>query len=598
MDLETDLVPGREFDGVELRVDGELRAELDDVLTQDFFRGARVTNPSISIATGQHALEVSLVSAGAEVLHRTARLMAEGTTGVTFAFHRSCLDVSCPVECIDGVCVDPEASGCVSGLEESCPEELRTRGCESDAACGSAVECVQARCASGLCLTAPEDAACEDQHVCDAAEGCVYVGPFRPWLTHFATANNDQWLWDAAPTRLGPCLSLNTGSSLTLGDRSEPASGAQNQHDLCFDSEGSLRWWTHLGDSGAGFETRTFDCTLDGRCASGGFVWGTSPTLPDGTALASTGNQDGFVAQYDAAGTLDAWTRFDGSGNQQVGSVRFAPDGSALAFGLVSYSATLTLEDGSVAPGASHDEWVTGVIDPEGASAQAFSPTDSGAASRASSALEANGRRLVGATLRDTVDIDRDGSAESTEGGRFVADLDASGALRNFVQITGAATATPLFTPSGIFVVGRYTGTSAPFGEDPSHGGADLYVLALDETLTPVASVSFGGPGEDIESRAHVSADGNIVITGTTGQAWERGPAARGAFLVEITPELELARWLSVPGGFTGAYGGLADDVAYLIGEATGTVSFAGEDTVLSDTAAEIVVLATDQLSE
>lgn len=598
VDFVTDILPLKEFDTIVLEVDAEEMERFGDVEERDFFAGTRLTMPALDTGAGERIVAIALRRDGEEVLRRTARVLVEGVTGVTFAMQRSCLVADCPVECIDGVCVDPLVDGCMTGVEESCPPELLDRGCETDTSCTPEFACVEGRCAQGLCLEVPRDQLCDENYSCSDQTGCFYSGPHRPWFQHLRSDSGDQWVWGGAVTDLGPCLAFNTSAGVTFDGRTEPAlAGGNNLHAFCFEREGALRWWTPLTSAGGGFQTRSMDCTLDGRCAVGGYVQGGAPELPDGTVLASTNSQDGAVLQFDVDGAVTALTRLDAAGNQQVHDVRYSPDGRSLSAQLNSFRGAMTLDDGSMIPGASSDDASSFMVDLTGSSSRAHTPADTGAARANGIGTGDDGSRVAISDLRTSADIDGDGTPEASGPGAYLTLVDATGALADWFRLGGSGSPIPLATDDGWILVGTVNGALS-FGEELvlETSSPDIFVVRLDTSLTVTDFSIFGGPGNDAVRWAHLDADGNVVITGTTAGDWERGPSESGAFVLQLDASDGLRRWLNVPGSFEWAYGGIADGVAYLVGEASGTVSFAGQDHALMGS--EVYALGTDQFEE
>ncbi|MBN8609870.1 MAG: hypothetical protein J0L92_04770 [Deltaproteobacteria bacterium] len=167
--LQTDLVPGLEFDEVFVQATGlrSRRASLRD----DYGRPVELAELR-GIATGTNlAVEVSLRRDGVEIVSRRVQrnVRADALLGVIIT--RNCLEIACPApgaptatECRDGVCVTPDCED-----EGSCiaPE------CVRDSECTSSIACVVPRCALGVCLETPDATRCRSDEVCSPLVGCV-----------------------------------------------------------------------------------------------------------------------------------------------------------------------------------------------------------------------------------------------------------------------------------------------------------------------------------------------------------------------------------------------------------------------------------------
>lgn len=169
--LQTDLVPGLEFDEVYVQATGlrSRRASLRD----DYGRPVELAELR-GIATGTNlAVEVSLRRDGEDVVSRRVQrnVRADALLGVIIT--RNCIEIACPApgspaatECRDGVCVPPDCEE-----DDSCvPDE-----CARDSDCSSPVTCVVPRCALGVCLETPDATRCRSDEICSPTAGCVTV---------------------------------------------------------------------------------------------------------------------------------------------------------------------------------------------------------------------------------------------------------------------------------------------------------------------------------------------------------------------------------------------------------------------------------------
>ena len=141
VDLRTDLVPGVEFDAVEIVLDGQDRAPFDAAFGMNFERGRRV-HESRGMSQGRHRLEVRLLQGETLVVSRQFVLAMETSLIFPVLLTRDCRGVECPgsgdsaaeSECLGARCVDPECGtlGDPACLETECDD---ASDCTSDTAC-------------------------------------------------------------------------------------------------------------------------------------------------------------------------------------------------------------------------------------------------------------------------------------------------------------------------------------------------------------------------------------------------------------------------------------------------------------------------------
>jgi hypothetical protein len=128
---------------------------------------------------------------------------------------------------------------------------------------------------------------------------------------------------------------LGAGES---GQVSLPTAGSTDVFTAAYDALGRLRWAKASGGSGAD-RARGVALRPDGRLVVVGGFQGTA-TVASGTTLTSAGGEDLFVAVWGAAGALE-WARRAGGGGLDVGlAVSWMVDGSVLAGGAFSSTAT------------------------------------------------------------------------------------------------------------------------------------------------------------------------------------------------------------------------------------------------------------------
>ena len=176
VDLRTDLVPGAEFQALEIwleRREGSGATEVG--------RARRSVSPDDRFIDGVRVAE--LAAPGEGVYHVRARLYASGgilATGGTLVRVREDTVVSVRVEracayagcaegqlCERGECVDED---CALTTPGECGE---TPACASPADCPARADCADARCDEGFCFFEMREGACAPTDYCDPQRGCL-----------------------------------------------------------------------------------------------------------------------------------------------------------------------------------------------------------------------------------------------------------------------------------------------------------------------------------------------------------------------------------------------------------------------------------------
>ena len=178
VELRTDLIPGIEFERIEVVRFGEdgtelLRQEVRRLGSRDFVQGAQVAQ--LQGEDGDWLLEVRLRDArDGLVVAQPVLVTVSGDTIVTALISRECRGVECPAAlgnathtaCLAGECVNPRCT-----LESL--EECGAPQCDTDESCGS-VECGAFECLDGYCFASSGtgEVECGDTQYCDPSVGC------------------------------------------------------------------------------------------------------------------------------------------------------------------------------------------------------------------------------------------------------------------------------------------------------------------------------------------------------------------------------------------------------------------------------------------
>lgn len=171
VDLRTDLVPGVEFDRIEVQVGASVESAM--VMSGDFLRGVRVAAFD-DLSPGAQTGELRMRALSGAVISRPFQAEVRGASSViTLVVSRDCRNVDCPGDsaglgsaCLGGRCGDAR---CSAETPEFCVE---TSECETATDCPDAAGCSSALCELGACLYA-DSGDCEASEYCDPERGCL-----------------------------------------------------------------------------------------------------------------------------------------------------------------------------------------------------------------------------------------------------------------------------------------------------------------------------------------------------------------------------------------------------------------------------------------
>jgi hypothetical protein len=208
VDVLTDLVPGPEFDQVDvvLLPAGASRTRGAEILRTGiqpadfgnaaaFRRGFRVADFT-AVQDGAYTVRVRLLrpprGSGTVLVEKWSSIVVRGNTRITIGLDAACVAVMCPApggsaaftECARGRCVDTEcnpedpttwADHCCDPMD---PNANCAAGevlfCASAAECDEpAAACATMSCERGLCLQEPTEGACPSGDYCAREEGCT-----------------------------------------------------------------------------------------------------------------------------------------------------------------------------------------------------------------------------------------------------------------------------------------------------------------------------------------------------------------------------------------------------------------------------------------
>lgn len=240
VDLQTDFVPGVEFDLVTVTLDDGDPEETAAALTHRYDRPRRVLEAH-DVMPGHRTVEVVLARSGAEVARRRIEMSFDRSYLLTVVITRSCRDVTCEVgddtECVAGMCVPPD---CTRLGQTGCPEVE----CREDDDCTAGAACGRGRCIEGACLELPRHEMCPAEEICVPEVGCI-VRPTNddagPPLDAGPTADGgpvDATTLDAPsspPDAFGPDTPVRTGACVgqPAGAMCRPSTQACDAPEYC-----------------------------------------------------------------------------------------------------------------------------------------------------------------------------------------------------------------------------------------------------------------------------------------------------------------------------------------------------------------------------
>ncbi len=172
VDLQTDLVPGLEFDLVEVSLDGAPPTRIAADALTSYDRPRRIFDRD-GVVPGRRTIAVTLRLGAASVVSRRVQIPFARSHLVTVVISRDCRRSPCAStgasECLaEMLCAPPE---CTSLGVPGCPDAV----CATDADCSASAACAQGRCVAGACLELPRAGGCGAGEACVPDRGCVAV---------------------------------------------------------------------------------------------------------------------------------------------------------------------------------------------------------------------------------------------------------------------------------------------------------------------------------------------------------------------------------------------------------------------------------------
>ncbi len=348
--------------------------------------------------------------------------------------------------------------------------------------------------------------------------------------------------------------------------------GTQDVYLTKYDSAGNVVWQNLLGSGG---NASGYDLALD---PSGGVVVTGASTADLTTTSVADGNNDSFVARYDASGTQTWIKQIQTLATNQANAVSVDASGNVYIGGAVSggvVGAGQTSSGGGDAYLAKFDS--SGKLLAE----QQFGT--SGADSVAATATATDGSLYVASVQSGHAILAKYAGGDVTSAPVWTEDLGSLGAGG---AIGGLATANGQVYVSGSTSNGNLTAGGAASVATAASGGVDAFVFSSTDngaSVTPGTVTYIGTSGTDTAGDVTVASDGTVYLTGsTTGTfagAQRTVPNVTNAFAASIGPS-GAVNWTRQFGGADGVStgAGLAIDpngssVLDALGLPRGTIS-------------------------
>jgi len=280
--------------------------------------------------------------------------------------------------------------------------------------------------------------------------------------------------------------------------------GAQDSYLTKYDSAGHVLWQKLLGSGGT---ANAYGLALD---PSGGVVVTGATTSQVMTTAISNGNNDSFVARYDAQGEQSWIKQIQTLATNQSNAVSVDASGNIYIGGSVSGG---VIGAGQTAQGKG-DAYVA-KFDSKGKLLAESQFGTSGADSVAATATDASGNLFVASTQNGHAIISKYAGGDITSAPTWTQDL---GDLAAGGAIGGLTVSNGKVYVSGATSNANLTGGGATIAQAAS-GGIDAFVSTLTDNgaSASAGTVTYiGTSGTDTAGDVTVASDGTIYLTGST----------------------------------------------------------------------------------
>jgi hypothetical protein len=336
------------------------------------------------------------------------------------------------------------------------------------------------------------------------------------WATSFGGTDNDIGNAIAVDASGSSYTTGNFQGSMTVGNTTLTSAGNDNIFIIKLDSSGSPVWATSFGgtDDDIGYAIAIAVDASGSSYTTGSFRG--SMTVGS-TTLTSADSFDIFIIKLDSSGSPVWATSFGGTDNDYGRGIAVDASGSSYTTG--NFLGSMTVGSTTLTSAGSNDIFII-KLDSSGSPGWATSFGGAGIEIGYAIAVDASGSSYTTGYFRGSMTV---GSTTLTSAGSndiFIIKLDSSGSpvwATSFggtdddigyaiaVDASGSSYTTGRFL--GSMTVGSSTLTSA--------GSADIFIIKLDSSGSPVWATSFGGTDNEIGYAIALNALGSSYTTGS-----------------------------------------------------------------------------------
>jgi hypothetical protein len=278
--------------------------------------------------------------------------------------------------------------------------------------------------------------------------------------------------------------------------------GTQDSYLTKYDSAGNVVWQQLLGSAGS---AAAYGLALD---PSGGVVVTGASTAALTTTSITNGNNDSFVARYDANGNQSWIKQIQTLATNQSNSVSIDASGNIYIGGSVSGG---VIGAGQATQGKADAFLVK--LDSKGKVLAESQFGTSGADAVAATATGSDGSLYVASTQNGHAIVSKYAGGDITAAPVWSQDL---GDLSGGGAIGGLAVSNGQVYVSGTTTNANLTAGGAAAIAAPASGGTDAFLFNLSDTGVPGHVTYLGTAGSDTGGAVTVAADGTVYMTGST----------------------------------------------------------------------------------
>jgi hypothetical protein len=348
--------------------------------------------------------------------------------------------------------------------------------------------------------------------------------------------------------------------------------GTQDTYLTKYDSAGNVVWTQMLGAAGS---SSGYSLALNPK---GGVVVVGATTGQVMQTAVSDGNNDSYVAEYDANGNQTWVKQIQTLNNNQAAAVSVDASGNVYIGGQV----TGVIGKGQTNNGG-NDAYVV-KLDSKGNVVYEQQSGTSGNDSTAATAIASDGGLLVASVVNGHAVVSKYANGDATQAPEWTQDL---GALQAGGTIGGMTVSNGHVYITGTTSNANLTANGQASIANASSGGTDAYVFSLTDNGTSATAntVTYVGTGATDKGNAvTVGSDGTIYLAGTTngtfaGQA-RNIPSVDNMFVSALNPD-GTVQWTRQYGGADGtstgqgvAFDAQGSSVLDALGLPRGTISF------------------------